>query len=57
MTRVYTTEKGKQLNHLLTFFETMNDQLMHNFSDQEKETLFKLLERVIENADQALKDL
>lgn len=54
--RIRLTRKGKDLSHLLAFYQEINDLLLKGFSTQERDTLYSLLERVIVNAGEALED-
>ena len=48
--RVWLTPKGRALDRLSNFHETVNERLLAGFTESEIATLFAMLERVLENA-------
>ena len=54
VTMVDVTGKGRELDHLANFHETINTSLLAGFSEQESELIFDLLCRVEQNATEAL---
>lgn len=48
--RVWLTRRGRQLDRLADFHETVNGRLLAGFTEAETASLFSMLERVIENA-------
>ena len=48
---VRLTDKGRALSHLLSFYEQINTVLLSGFSDEEKETLISMMDRLIANAE------
>ncbi len=49
--RVYLTRKARDLSHLIDFYEDVNTALLTGFSKDEREQLFRFLERITENAN------
>ncbi len=47
--RVYLTNKGNDLRHLSNFYQQVNDRLTRGFTTQEKDDLYGLLERLLNN--------
>ena len=47
--RVYLTKKGNDLRHLSRFHQQVNDRLTRGFTAQEKDDLYGLLERLLDN--------
>lgn len=52
-TRVWCTPRGRALDGLARFHESINDALLDGFTEAEAEALFALLDRVTENARRA----
>lgn len=51
--RVFLTAKSRKLAHLLTLYDKVNAELLRDFSPEEAQSLFKMLERVNANAKAA----
>lgn len=49
--RIYLTSKGKKLSPLIDLYKDVNAVLLADFSPEEADTLFDLLERVTANAN------
>ena len=54
--RIFLTEKGKALSHKIEFYNEINNHLLSNFDETEKQQLISMLERVIINAQKAIKE-
>jgi DNA-binding MarR family transcriptional regulator len=52
--RVFLTNKSKKLSLLVNFYQEVNTRLMKGFTKKEEELLFRMLERIIENANTEL---
>lgn len=53
-TVVTVTDKGRALDHLADFYERINATLLAGFSDDERESVFDLLGRIQNNAEDAI---
>lgn len=49
--RVFLDERGRSLDHLLGFYEEINEILLQGFTIDERNVLIAMLERVLANAD------
>lgn len=49
--RVFLNEKARSLDHLLGFYEEINEILLQGFTVEERQALASMLERVMANAD------
>lgn len=49
--RVFLDERGRSLDHLLSFYEEINEVLLEGFTVDERNLLIAMLERVLANAD------
>lgn len=56
ITRVSATEKARELEHLVSFYETINTALFTDFSTEERDQSFDLLRRMEVNAKKALEE-
>ncbi|MFK7861778.1 MAG: MarR family winged helix-turn-helix transcriptional regulator [Granulosicoccus sp.] len=54
VTLIKVTEKARELEHLASFYEMINDALFTDFSAEEREQSFDLLRRMEVNAKKAL---
>lgn len=54
ITRIKTTTKGRNLDHLAGFYAEINSTLLDGFNEQEIEIVFDLLMRLEQNASKAL---
>jgi len=52
--RIFLTNKSKKLSLLVNFYQEVNTKLMKGFTKKEEELLFRMLERIIENANTEL---
>lgn len=55
--KVFLTEKGKSLVHLIDFYNDVNAALLSGFDDKEKKQFSDMLERVIRNAQQKIDEI
>lgn len=55
--KVFLTEEGKSLAHLVGFYSQVNETLLDGFSEAEKEQFIQMLERVIENSQKKIESM
>jgi DNA-binding MarR family transcriptional regulator len=48
--RVFLTEEGSALSHLIDYYKDINSLLLDGFDEQEKDQFAAMLERIIKNA-------
>ena len=56
ITIVCVTDKGRELDHLASFYETINSIILADFSEKERKQAFDLLRRMEVNARKALQE-
>lgn len=55
--KVFLTDQGKSLSHLIDFFNDVNEVLLEGFDEAEKAQFSAMLEKLIANAQNGLKKL
>lgn len=55
--KVFLTTQGKSLNHMVDFYNEVNEILLDGFDDEEKAQFSSMLERVIKNSQNKLDEL
>ncbi|MGL1919880.1 MAG: MarR family transcriptional regulator [Hyphomicrobiales bacterium] len=55
--KVFLTDEGRSLTHLVDFYSQVNEALLEGFSEAEKQQFTQMLERVIENSQKKIQSL